>query len=396
MRNRNWLIAAVTLFCMAAPASAACNFTPEASLPLYPESTGRFTVPLSLNGQTFRFVVDTGANHHTMAAAVADLLGLVRNKVPGKPEKMLGGAPLGEHVSVPDIAFGPLKAPQMEMYILPDERLHNTDGLLASDLWTHFDVELDYAAGRLSLYTPCTGRSTTWGKANGAIAIPFTLKSDHILIAGKFDSKPVDIVVDTGASETAIDISQLPYFGLRQDSPGVRDMGKGVWYRYTFENLEIGPLTLPKAEVAFVNLGPKTVWVGSDVLRRYRVLISYTDKSLVLANASEDPAAAAALEIFNAAYTANEHHEDEKARDLYAQALASPTLPATYRSAGYLGRSQVQFRLKQCAAARDDFNKAAALDRNLLEAHHRHPNSYITALDKSCPEAVTIQIGPPR
>jgi Predicted aspartyl protease len=393
-------VAAVVTACMvlcAAAAEPACSLQPAASLPLYPDDRGHFQVPLVLNGEEFRFEVDTGAHRHTMASNVADALNLARTKIPGRPERMVGGEPLDEYATVQNIALGSLKAPQMDMYILRDERISGADGLLASDLWSHFDVELDYASGRINLFTPCTNRGAYWVHSDQLAVISFSLNADnHIKVNGTLGNKSVDIRVDTGATETAADISRLSYFDLTPQSPGVRDMGHGIWYRYTFSRFEFGPLLLPNSEIAFVS-GPRNeLYIGSDVLRRYHVLISYAAKTLTLTQASENSAAANALTLFNAAYFAGEHHTFESARDFYAQALASSALPASYRGAAYFGRSQANYGLKQCASAYEDLKTAATWDPHLAEPRFTKPHPFIQALLKNCPETVTVKTGPPR
>ena len=359
-----------------------------ASLPTYPDETGRFAVPISVQGQEFRFYIDTGAHRHTMASAVAEILKASRKKVPGTPEKMTGGEPLSEYTTVKELTLGGLKTPEMTMYILSNERLRGKDGLLASDLWSHFDVELDYANGRLNLFEPCSGRAAYWAHSDGPITIPFTLNSNnHIHVAGTLGDRPIDIRVDTGGSETTPDISRMSYFGLSPSSPGVRDMGNGLWYRYTFPKLEFGPLSIPNANVAFVSGTRSEVFVGSDILRRYHVLISYKDKTITLTKPSDDPAVSAALGSFNGAYFAAEDHQWEKTRDLYGQALANPALPASYRAAAYFGRSQSFYRLKQCPAAVSDLKAATELDAHISDSRRSEPNWYVQTVQKNCPGA---------
>lgn len=331
--------------------------------------------------------MDTGAHDHTLVASVADLLKLTRVNLRGSTGSMTGGAPLNTYVAVKDITLGGVTAPETQMFVLPDERLPGTDGLLTAGLFSHFDLELDYAAGSMKLFTPCSGRGAYWAHASEPIVLPFTTNADnHIHMNAKLGGKTVDVRLDTGASETAADIRAMSSFDLKIDSPGVRDMGKGRWYRYTFDKLELGALTLPNAEVAFVN-GPRNeLFVGSAVLRHYHVLISYRDKTLTLTNASDDPGRAAALEAFNKAYDASIHHDADGARSHYSEALAPFYLPPSYRAAAYFGRARANLDQKQCGSAWADLNSAIALDPLIVDARRLVPSPAVQALRAICPK----------
>lgn len=387
MRWNVGLLAGLLVF---TSAEAGCSATPVASLPLYPLETGKYAVPVTINGREYRLEVDTGAQDHALAASVVDELGLEKTKLATKRGTMVGGAPLDTLVTAKDVAIGALKAKSLSLFALTDARLHGSDGLLADKLYKDFDVDLDYGAGRMNLFRPCSGRGAYWQHKAAAATIAFNTNAyDHILIPATIGGKNLTVRIDTGASELVLDVKALAFFGLTTSSPGVNvTSSSGThWYHYTFDALTLGDWSLPKPEVAFITGGPASqLFVGSDLLRHYHVLISYLDKTLTITPSTDDQALKATLDAFDGARDADIHHDPRAAMALYSQAISAGNLPRSYLAAAYRGRAMNAMRIRQCTAAVADIHTALKLDPLIADARRTAADTKLQALAATCPD----------
>lgn len=394
------------LFPSAAEAQANCSTTPTISLPLYPDDIGLLAVPISVGGQELRMELDSGARFHVLASSVVDALKLERRHVLGKAPTMFGGAPLSEYVTAKDVNLGGLRTDGLQMFVLPDSRLRGSDGFLASDLLVHFDVELDFVDGRVNLFPPCSGRGGYWPHKNAAVIVPFTTNSyNHIIVPVRLDGKSVNARVDTGASASVFDANAMEMtFGLTTASPSVGHIGGASdstgWYRHTFDRLELGAITLPDVEVDFIPGSPGAaghaeLFIGSNILRNFHVYISYAERTLTLTEATGEPARVAATNAFLKAYLAAYHDKTVEAASLYSQAIATDSLPPSYRAAAYYERGLAYARLKQCSLANSDFMSAMRLDPLIVPSDQRRADAHhrLQVARKACPDPIVATPG---
>lgn len=119
----------------------------------------------------------------------------------------------------------------------------------------------------------------------------------HFHLSGMIGDKPVEILIDTGASSTVVDRAWAESSGLALKSLGRQGAGVGSATvevaalderRLTLGDLPINTtlvaldLSNVKAGLARLNVAPPQVVLGVDVLRRHHAVIDYATSTLWL------------------------------------------------------------------------------------------------------------------
>jgi predicted aspartyl protease len=259
MKIRLALSAAMLFVVLAAGANAqTCSLAQMASLDMTILPDGRFTVPVSVNGTALQFMVDTAGVFSKLSGTAADALKLER-KATGATMYGVGGKIPVQSVKASSFMLGQNEA--RDFHFIVDDRLNDAaskiDGVLASDMLTLFDIEIDSAHAKFNLFSQdhCPGKVVYWTRA-GYAELPFHLSGDnlhssrdnHIDLAMQLDGHEVSASLDTGSSTTWLRMkSATQIFGLDENSPGMKRVsGEGsnslpVFERH-FESLTMGGL----------------------------------------------------------------------------------------------------------------------------------------------------------
>jgi hypothetical protein len=206
------------------------------------------------------------------------------------------------------------------------EGLSGFDGILAPDLMQNYDIEIDFAGGKLSYFLPdhCPGRVVHW-TTTGMTEVPFTGWDNNsnrraMTVTVQIDGKDVLAQIDTGLTQTVLDADTArSVFSLTPDSPGTTPMGAlsnnpaHRIFGYTFQTLKMGGMTIrnPNLRVVPDLIGTgtvdtlradsrvrrrtdeflPTVQIGMDVLSRLHLYIEIKEKTLhfTAANAGRTP-----------------------------------------------------------------------------------------------------------
>jgi len=135
------------------------------------------------------------------------------------------------------------------------------DGVLAGDLLMLFDVEFDFAKGKLNLFSQnhCPGKVVYWTQS-GYAEIPFHFQNgpmqanDHIDFNMTLDGHELLSELDTGSSWTWIrhkTASQI--FGLEDTSPGMKrdpnSTDNAPAFMKQFDLLQLGGVAVKNPEV---------------------------------------------------------------------------------------------------------------------------------------------------
>src|SRR5436309_5905285 len=155
------LVAAVAGFSNSAAAQQ-CTLKLMAALPMT-DAAGRFTVPASVNGEAHQFLVDTGGVYSALAESIVQRQQLKEVSISGTDAFDVSGHRLGKGVSVGSLKLGNNEAKNFHMFAL-DKIGQDIDGLIAPDLLQLFDVELDFVANKMELFSPdhCPGKVVHW------------------------------------------------------------------------------------------------------------------------------------------------------------------------------------------------------------------------------------------
>jgi predicted aspartyl protease len=209
-----------------------CSLAQMASLDMTILPDGRFTVPVTVNGKTLQFMVDTAGVFSKLSNATVDELKLERKATGGTMYGVGGKLPV-ESVKVDSFAIGRNEAKNFHFIVdRPRQDAESKiEGVLASDMLTLFDVEIDSAHKKFNLFSQdhCPGKVVYW--THDAYAdIPFhlsgdnlhTVRDNHIDLTTQLDGHDISTDLDTGSSMTWLRMKSANLiFGLDETSPGM-------------------------------------------------------------------------------------------------------------------------------------------------------------------------------
>ncbi len=301
IRLSRWLAAAALgLLTIGTPcARAACRVAQRATIPLKRADTG-IIVPVTINGETLDFLLDTGAERTVVGIEAADRLHLARDEwvstdiqgAGGRDRRRLGrpasltlaGLALRRHTVAEDnsVVIGPIPGAVDGTPIA---------GLLGQDFLSPFDLDLDLAGGTLTLYdvAGCSGRFLPWHQAYQAVPAWRPIRN-ILAVPLRIGGAPLQALLDTGALHSVITLPGMIQLGLASGgTDAVRGFGPATLaaHQQQFAAVQVGELPAGPMEMVvapirtFRSLG---ALLGADWLGRRHVWISWaTDQVFVAA-----------------------------------------------------------------------------------------------------------------
>ena len=120
----------------------------------------------------------------------------------------------------------------------------------------------------------------------------------HLKLVGHLDGRPIDIVLDTGAAKTIVDLSYCRSEGIAVSDTGQPGHGGNVYtlgdVRLTLEGLPVRSdgifaldMTSTNQRLTMKGIDPIRAVIGQDVLRYHQAVIDYATLALYL---KEEPA----------------------------------------------------------------------------------------------------------
>jgi hypothetical protein len=233
---------------------------------------------------------------------------------------------------LPSITLGRLHQEGVWFMVLPGEETGGPEieefaGILGSEMLRNVDVDFDFAANKLSLFSPdhCAGNVVYWtGNQRLPLAIvSFTLnRSGHIMFRMELDGRRVETMLDTGFSNTTLSLDAARrLFRINLNAPDVEKIGelKGGYsadaYRRQFKTLTVNGVTINNPTINMLpnmmgGISPGTPRTGSlireetvglpdlilgmNVLSQMHVYIAYRERKLYITAADPQRAAASA------------------------------------------------------------------------------------------------------
>ncbi|HEX3674480.1 MAG TPA: hypothetical protein VHU87_09430 [Rhizomicrobium sp.] len=314
------LFAAAALFANSAEAQD-CKLTEMSSLPMGFTSGGHLSVPVTINGTAQNMIVEPGSPIGEVTQKLVDTLGLKvhslseatsRNPVMRYGPFYLGN---GEHAKymtqIESLTIGMERASYTEFIVNP--YLSDDNGALAGalgfDIWNHFDLDFDFGAGKLNLFSPehCAGKVVYWSPAayvelsmsqtpTGAIGATMTL-----------DGHDVDATLDVGSDTTIMTLPEArAAYGIDEHSPGVEALTENgqTIYRTHFKTLTLSGIAVTNPEIYLVpdkvgeqarkdvqdqklngyqgneGIAMPHLTVGLNVLRRLHLYVAYEEHKI--------------------------------------------------------------------------------------------------------------------
>jgi hypothetical protein len=269
---------------------ANCQLTNFAKFDMDVDGSGRVNVPISINGQTVHFLVDTGAAASIVSASTASLPGMRIFRSGRVYMELYGGSQTNAFVFVQNSAFGDMKPGYHPFFVVPDSRFPSgVAGLLGSDVLQNFDVEFDFANSQLGIFSQnhCAGRVVYWTRDPYA-SVEFTLdRAGHIRVPVGLNEGVTLGTIDSGAAETVGSLEDIiGGLHIEQSDPALKAVpdtkGQIHLYRYPFKTLTLDGVTVNNPDILLVpndvsKLPPdqRQLIIGMNVLRHFHLYIAY-------------------------------------------------------------------------------------------------------------------------
>lgn len=274
---------AIALTIVAASACAACEPTLVSTLPLI--SSDRPVIRATIDGAAVIMLIDTGAQTTIVTPETASRLKLKRDSNRGSHLVTLGGARAVPNVIIDRLAFSgasftTLSVPAMTLR----GAAAGQDGIIGGDLLHQFDLDIDIAHQKLTLYRPesCTPVHPPWDAHYQTWPVTISPRQ-QITFPAKLDGHAVTALLDTGAfrgtlSRAAAERAGVTPAELQRDF--ARRTSAPLIYRFSrhhFDSLAFGNQIFRDTWLDVVDFNQEGVdmLIGVDYLLRRRVFISY-------------------------------------------------------------------------------------------------------------------------
>ncbi len=277
-----------------------CSVARIADLPLTRWGMG-FTVTATINGQDAPLVLDTGAPTVVLNPEAVAALNLEPDRVPRVlVSSGLGGTSNLKMAQADSFELGGFRMRHQVVAVgamtfgaIPST-IDRPAGLLGAGYLQAFDLELDFAADRMSLYGSrhCEDGFLPWQPPFDMIPLQVQ-PSGHIIVPIILDGKPMNALLDTGAAISTISARAAAALGVtserlghdQQIEVGANGPDRLIGWVHKFRTLSVGQQTLqaPALLISPSELPMAPALLGLDFLRRYRVWISYGSNRLYLA-----------------------------------------------------------------------------------------------------------------
>jgi len=259
----------------------------------------RFYVPVQINGTPKNLLLDTGGGITQILQSVADELKL-DDTYSSIVMQDLYGHVSRRAVRIKTFDMGMQRGEDLKIHLAANPALPDgAAGLLSTDLFLQYDIDLDFGADRLNYFSQdhCEGRVAYWPERPLAV-IPIDLRGGHLNVDVTLDGQLFHAVLDTGAPTTAADLSDIiQTFQLERGSPelplapGDPDHPDLKYYTHKFERLSFGDITVLNPQIDLVpgiggtDLKRRSVIIGLNVLRQLHIYIAYGEKKLYISPA---------------------------------------------------------------------------------------------------------------
>jgi predicted aspartyl protease len=257
-------------------------------------------LPVRIEGEETRFLLDTGAALTMISAPLAERLKLVPSSERLITLAGLGGPFLARPVRADAMRIGPLDIGAQQLTVVPETLFAvftpPPAGLLGADFFVDLDADLDVAEGRLALYRDpsCRGRLVPPWPGEHFYRLPVRLaEGGQLLVPVTLDGVPLEAMLDSGAAVTLLSREALGKLGLSEAALAQDPVHlyRGVdghphrAFRHRFARFTIGAetWTAPALAVGTAPMVPADLLLGADFISRHRLFLSWPRKEVLIA-----------------------------------------------------------------------------------------------------------------
>lgn len=261
-------------------------------------------IPLEVNGSELSFVLDSGVNKPILFN-ITDQDSIQINNV---SEITIRGLGEGEPIKALSSRGNTFKLKNIQnknqlLYVVMDKGLNLSPslgipvhGIIGYDLFRDFVVDINYNTKVIKFYDP---QKYHYKDNTNSETLPLTIIRRKAYMNGKVfmenaNNVPVRLLVDTGSSD-AIWLFEDDEIGI-PDQNYEEFLGKGLsgnifGKRTKVNSIKLGKFALRNAKAAFPdtnsygavkNLGNRNGSIGGEVLKRFNIVIDYTNNKITL------------------------------------------------------------------------------------------------------------------
>jgi predicted aspartyl protease len=270
-----------------------CHLHADAKLPLT-ENGGHYQVQVEIGGRPSWLVVDTGADKTALTTAAADSLQLQQDNSSADNVGGVGDSVGSEYMRViPSLKLGTsewvnLHVPTSNMLTAAQAASPFAPvGLLGADVLSRYDVEFDFPAKVMTLYTAqgCLGHFAPWVGNYYAYSPEYTPRHRFILSL-ELNGYPVRATLDTGASRSLVARTAAQAAGVnaamlggdrKVSNTGIKGTSFDVWV-HRFESLKVGSFIYRNVPIPVgdTSMADVDMLLGMDYMKSRRVWVSYS------------------------------------------------------------------------------------------------------------------------
>ena len=266
-------------------------------------------VPVKINGADKLLLLDTGGYTTQLTPqAVEDMKLPVGGSVFQLTD--IRGNVRSATATVSSFEMGTMRAKDISMMIMGDDAIGESakfDGLLASDLFLAYDLDMDFGHDKLNFISTdhCPGKVVYW-QAQALAEVPMHIVNGHYLIDITLDGRRLVALLDTGATRSTLGAGEAQqYFGLTPNSPdlplGGKANGSITTYLHKFGVLSFEGVEIHDPSIAILQSGllqrrqapigshiatslvePWDMILGMDMLRHLHLYIATKERKLYI------------------------------------------------------------------------------------------------------------------
>ena len=282
--------------------------------------TNRILVPITLNGVEKKFLFDTGGAFSAISLATVKELGIPQYHSNYRLSNLYG-EDSDSFVQIHDVVFGKATNNGVQFQVMgnfghPEDQVP-FDGILATGIFLHDDLDLDFGAERVNFFSTdhCEGKVVYWPHQVLSV-IPIKMEQSHLDVPVMLDGRPLRATIDTGASFTTLNLVRAQEkLGFSPDAPAAgtvpRDNPERQIYPRRFASLSFDGVTVQNPLVIVQPLkfgGGKTdettlasraehkddqenrlsadMIIGMDILRHLHIYIASRESRLYVTEAT--------------------------------------------------------------------------------------------------------------
>lgn len=266
----------------------------------------------AINGQKIGIALDTGAQISLILRSTAVRLDLPMHEAPGWRMYGVGGESAMEVASVDAFKLGEASAMGMQLFVAGEHDFgEGVDVFLGEDFLRRFDVEFDlpHRAVRLHRSSDCDGVPLAYWTTEVVGEVEFERIDEarpRISLTVHVNGRPIDAILDSGASWSVLTKRDAALLGVTPDTPGVvathssRGLGAKTVDSWIgpFHSFDIGNEHLQDIRIGFADLYRQTTYtatgshvaknanrtepmlLGTDFLRAYRMLVAHSQRRI--------------------------------------------------------------------------------------------------------------------